>query len=216
MNGNRFSSRKSSGFTFEREDALVEEGTVVAVAHVAADAGRPEERARHAELPGGVDGEAHDVVGDDARDGRGLGGGVGVEVGEEAAEVREARLPGGAAERGHVLRRVGVGRREAVRDGGEAEPREAVQRGGAAGAEEAAVVELGVDEGDVEATVVEDLGELQHGRDVPLRRERHAHGVRLVAVGRDGAHVSVCVTVLVNLVWSLNRVLFTVFSEEGK
>jgi hypothetical protein len=44
--------------------------------------------------------------------------------------------------------------------------------------EQAPVVELGVDEGDVEAPRVEELGQLEHGRDVALRRERHAHGVR--------------------------------------
>uniref|UniRef100_J3LYF4 Uncharacterized protein n=1 Tax=Oryza brachyantha TaxID=4533 RepID=J3LYF4_ORYBR len=181
---NPFVSCSSACITWK--DALVEEGAVMAVAHVAAGAGSPEERARHAELPGGVEREAHDVVADDASDARRRpGGGVGVEVGEEAGEVREARLPGGAAERRHVLRRVGVGRRKAVGDGGEAEPREAVQRGGAPGAEEPAMVELGVDEGDVEAPAVEDLGQLQHRRDVALRRERQAHGVRLVAVGRD-------------------------------
>jgi hypothetical protein len=97
------------------------------------------------------------------------------------------------AEGRRVLRGVGVGRRQAVRDGGEAEPREARDGGGAAGADEAAVVVLGVDEGDVEAPAVEDLGKLQHRRDVALRRERQAHRVRLwlLAGGRSssGAHL---------------------------
>jgi len=76
--------------TFEREDALFDEGAVVAVARVAAGAGRPEQRARHADLPGGFQGEAHDVVADDAGDRRRVRGGV--ELGEEAPEVREAGL----------------------------------------------------------------------------------------------------------------------------
>jgi hypothetical protein len=175
--------------TFEREDALFDEGAVVAVAHVAAGAGRPEQRARHADLPGGLQGEAHDAVADDAGDRRRIRGGV--EVGEQGPQVREAGLRRGAAERGHVLGDVRVGRRAAVRDGGEAEAREAVERAGAAGAEEAAVVVLRVHEGDVEAPAVEDLAQLQHRRDVALRREWHQHSVRLAAAGggADGAHL---------------------------
>ena len=173
--------------TFEREDALVDEGAVVAVAHVAAGAGRPEKRARHADLPGGFQGEAHDVVADDAGDRRRVRGGV--ELREEAPEVREAGLRRGAAERGHVLGDVRLGLRQAIRDGGETEAREAAERAGAAGAEEAAVVVLRVHEGDVEAPEVEDLAQLQHRRDVALRRERHQHGVWLAGIGGDGAHL---------------------------
>jgi hypothetical protein len=40
------------------------------------------------------------------------------------------------------------------------------------------VVELVVDEGDVEPPRVEELGQLQHGRHVALRRVRHHHRVR--------------------------------------
>ena len=65
------------------------------------------------------------------------------------------------------------------------------------------MVVLRVHEGDVEAPAVEDLGQLQHRRDVALRRERHAHGVR--PVGGDRAHadrsapVQWCAGVQVNL-----------------
>jgi hypothetical protein len=68
--------------------------------------------------------------------------------------------------------------------------RKSVQRAGATGTEEAAVVELRVDEGDVEAPAVEDPGQLQHGRDMALRRERHQHGVRFVDIGSSRAHAS--------------------------
>ena len=101
-------------------------------------------------------------------------------------------VPGGVADGRGVLRGVGVGRRQAVRDGGEAEVPEARDGGGAPGPDEAAVVVLGVDEGDVEAPGVEDRGELQHRRDVALRRERQAHRVGLLAGGRSssgGAHL---------------------------
>lgn len=112
----------------------------------------------------------------------------------------EAGVLGGAAEGRHVLRGVHVRRGQTFRYGGEPEPLEAVERTGALGTEEPAVVELGVDEGDVEAPAVEDLGQLQHRRDVPLRRERHAHGVRLVGIGLHGTHLS-------RYVWLLKCVL---------
>jgi len=83
------------------------------------------------------------------------------------------------AERGDVLGGVGFGGREAVVDGGEAKPLRAVERVGPSRAQVAAVVELVVDEGDVEAASVEELGELQHRRDVALRRVRDHHDVRL-------------------------------------
>ena len=105
---------------------------------------------------------------------------------EQALEVREAGLHGGVAEPGRVLRGVGVRVRQAVGDGGEAEARQVRDGLGAPGPDEAAVVVLGVDEGDVEALAVEDLGQLHHRRHVALRRERDAHRVRLVA----GCHLS--------------------------
>ena len=51
-----------------------------------------------------------------------------------------------------------VGRREAVRNRLEAEVWEAVEGGDGSGPEEAFVVEVGVDKGDVEATEMEQLG----------------------------------------------------------
>jgi hypothetical protein len=181
--------RQAAEHTFEGDDAPVDEEAEVAVAHVAGGAGGPEERARHAGLPGGVHAEAHQVVRHDARDA--------VKAGEEAPQVRRAVVLGGVADGRRVLRGVGVGLRQAVRDGGEAEPREARDGGGAAGADEAAVVVLGVDEGDAEAPGVEDLGQLQHRRDVALRRERHAHCVRLrlrlrLLAGRERSRAHVC------------------------
>ena len=69
--------------------------------------------------------------------------------------MREAGGHGGVAERGDVLRGVLVGAWKAVVDGDEAEPRRAVERSRPARAQVAAVVELVVDEGDVEAARVE-------------------------------------------------------------
>jgi hypothetical protein len=186
--------RQRSMHTFEGDDAPVDEEAEVAVAHVAAGAGRPEERARHARLPRGVQAEAHQVVRHDARHA--------VQPGEQVSQVRRAVVLGGVADGRRVLRGVGVRLRQAVRDGGEAEPREARDGGGAAGANEAAVVVLGVDEGDAEAPGVEDLCQLQHRRDVALRRERHAHCVRLLA-GRESSSAHVCLPPLAT--WDKGR-----------
>ena len=99
--------------------------------------------------------------------------------------MREACGHGRVAERWGVLRRVGVRRREAVWDGGEVEPGHAVERVGTARAEQAAVVELRIDEGDVEPPREEELGQLQHRRDMALRRERQAYGMRLPLLRRN-------------------------------
>jgi hypothetical protein len=48
------------------------------------------------------------------------------------------------------------------------------------------VVVLGVDKADVEAAGVEQLGHVEHRGDVPLRRVRQAHGVRLLDLGHSG------------------------------
>lgn len=165
--------------TFEWGKATFHEEAVVTVSEIADGAGCPELDVGEAELLGGSHGETHDDVGDDAGDGRVARGGV-IQLGEEAAEGGKAGLLGGAAQRRDVLRDVVVvRRRQAVGDGGEPEARRARHRGLAAGADEAGVVVLGVHERDVEAAGVEQLRHVQHRGDVPLRRVRHAHGVRL-------------------------------------
>jgi hypothetical protein len=154
----------------------------VAVAEEADGAGSPELDVGKAELLGGVDGEAHDDVGDDAGDGRVA------EVREQAAEGPEAGLRGGLAQRGDVLRDVVVlRRRQAVGDGGEAEAREAGHGRRPAGPDEARLVVLGVDEGDVEAPGVQQLRHVEHRGDVALRWVRQAHGVRLLRLLLRGA-----------------------------
>ena len=75
-----------------------------------------------------------------------------------------------------LLAAVGVG--QAVGDGLEAEPIVAAHSAGALGGLHAAVVVLGVDEGDVDALVVEQLGDLQRRVHVAGARVRHHHDVR--------------------------------------
>nr|CAB3484148.1 unnamed protein product [Digitaria exilis] len=164
------------GRVAERDEAAVDEVAVVVVGDEAARAGRPERGAAEAEVTRGAEREGHGAVGDDAGDTWPVG--VSVEGGEEVLEAGEAGGHGGVAEGGDVLGGVGVGAGEAVVDGGEAEARRAVERVGPPRAEVAAVVELVVDEGDVEATGVEELGELQHRRDVALRWVWDHHRVR--------------------------------------
>ncbi|WVZ84783.1 hypothetical protein U9M48_031772, partial [Paspalum notatum var. saurae] len=160
----------------ERDEAAVDEVAVVE----AAGAGGPERGAAKAELPRGAERESHGAVSDDAGDGRAaLSLGLGADARDEGLEAGQAGGHGGVAERGDVLRGVGVGEREAVVDGREAEPRRPVQRAGPARAEMTLVVELVVDEGDVEAAGVEQLRQLQHRRHVALRRVRDHHHVRL-------------------------------------
>ena len=128
---------------------------IVHIPQETASASAPKHDLRHPEALRRLEREAHHAVGDDAADRRGRGG---VELLDEAAEGVQAGGGDGDAERGEVLRGVGVGGREAVGDGLEAEPREAGHGGGAVGADEAAVVVVGVDEGDEEAAAVEELG----------------------------------------------------------
>ena len=147
--------------TFEWKKTLVNKTAILHVPHEAARARRPEQDLRHADGLGGVKREAHRAVRHNAAHRRGTRRrALLVEPLEQVPEVGQAVLPRGLAEGGDVLGGVGVGGREAVRDGAEPEGREAVEGGGAAGPQEAVVVVLGVDEGDVEALAVEDLGQL--------------------------------------------------------
>lgn len=66
---------------------------------------------------------------------------------------------------------------QAIRDGLEAE--EGGGRRGRAAGEDAAVVVMGVEEGDTEASSGEELREAEHGLDVALRRERKDEHVGL-------------------------------------
>lgn len=78
-------------------------------------------------------------------------------------------MPGSSqAELCYVLRAIAIGRWEAVGYGDEPEVVEAVEGVGASGSEEAVVVVVRVDEGDVEAFGVEELGEVDHGSNVAL------------------------------------------------
>ncbi|XBH75522.1 hypothetical protein VPH35_102272 [Triticum aestivum] len=173
---------------FDRCEATVEEEPVVADTDITDGAGRPQLDIGEAELPGRFHGEVHNDVGDEASHGRVASGWV-IELREEAAEGPEAGLREGLTQRRDVLRDIVVRRRQAVWNGGEAEPRDAGHRGRAPRADEAGVVVLGVDEGDVEAAGVEHLGHVEHGDDVPLRGRRQAHGVCFLARRcRRGSH----------------------------
>ena len=148
---------------------------VVKVTEEATSAGGPEQHLRDAELIGGVEGEAHAAVGDDAGERRDVG--IGVETAEEGGEGGEGVDGSGVTERRDVLSDLRVRRREAVGD--RLEPEGGDVGGDGAGVEEAAVVELRVDEGDVEALRVEELGKVHDRLHVALRRERDTHRVWL-------------------------------------
>ena len=126
------------------------------VAQQATSTGCPKKSVRNSQFLGDIKSERHDSVRDDT--GHGRDGGVVAEAAEKLSEGSQAVICRGGAEGGDVLRGVGVRRRQAVGDCGEAEGiADGFEGGSAAGIEESAVVELGVDEGDVEALVVEEL-----------------------------------------------------------
>ena len=157
--------------TFQWHVASFDELGEVEVPHEAARARGPEDQSQDPHLLGDPLREAHHAVGYDAADRRGPRRRV--QPRQQVPERRGAVLGGGEAERGDVLRDVVVGgRRQAVRHGLEAEAGGAGERRRAAGPEQAAVVVLGVDVGDVEPPGVQRLGEVQHRRDVALRRPR--------------------------------------------
>ena len=100
-----------------------------------------------------------------------------VDLGDELEQRSGEVLPGGLAKGRDVLGGVGVRRRRhPIGDGLEAEAAAAEGGIGVEGSafEEALVVVFGVDEGDVEALVVEELGEFEHCLDVALYWERKA------------------------------------------
>ena len=130
--------------------------SILKVTHIPTSTSRPEKHIRNPQLLCHIEGESHATIGNDAGHRRRVQGRV--ELPENLPEVREAVLPGGLAQRGCVLRGSRVRRREPIGDGLEAKGREAVEGVGASGFEEALVVVLGVDEGNVEALVVEELG----------------------------------------------------------
>lgn len=78
---------------------------------------------------------------------------------------------------------VDVSGREAVGNGFELKRREAVESGGTSGFKKTFVVELGVDEGYVEASAVEEFGYFEHGVHVALSWEWYAHCMWLFANG---------------------------------
>lgn len=126
------------------------------VADERANRSSPELEIRDPHLLSSLDAEAHDPIGDNEGDGGHAGGGV--EGGQQLLERLETSLPGGVTEQRNILGGIEVRGRHAVGDGLEPEIGEALDGGGALGADETGVVELSVDEGDVEASGMEELG----------------------------------------------------------
>jgi hypothetical protein len=168
--------------TFEGHVASLDELVKVEVRQDPASAGRAEEVGGQAQLLGDVHGVPHGDVDDDAAHGRRPFRAV--EPLDERPDGGGARPPRGLAERPDVLRGVDVGRGQPVGDGLEPEAGGAGDGPGPPRAEEAAVVVLGVDEGDVEAPRVQGLGQLQERGHVALRWVGDEQGVRLVGLGR--------------------------------
>lgn len=148
--------------TFERDEASVDELLVVEVPHEATSRGREELHLRDTNLPSDSGREGHNSIGDDAGD-RWRAALLGGEPRQQGPERGGAVAVEGVDEHRRVVLR--DGEREAVVDDLHAERRSG-QAGGAdgglaLGADEAGVVELGVDEGDDRATGVEEARELE-------------------------------------------------------
>ena len=72
--------------------------------------------------------------------------------------MRQAGFAGGVAQRWNVLCGVDVSRREAIGNGFETKGRETIEGVRASGLEQTFVIELCVDEGDMEASMVKYFG----------------------------------------------------------
>ncbi|KAF7809188.1 hypothetical protein G2W53_035931 [Senna tora] len=118
--------------------------------HVGHSRGSPELNLGNAEFTRHLNSKAHDAIRHDAAHRRDAGGGV--EARDEILERLHGVLLRVVQELRDTLGGVRVGGRDAIRDGLEPEPLEVPDGVGALGAEEAAVVEFGVDEGYEEAT----------------------------------------------------------------
>lgn len=140
--------------TFERYEASFKKMLEVEIAHEAASACGAENDLGDVELLGSVEGEAHGYIGDDACHRRRII----VEIPEEVTEGGEGGFLDRIAQRSDVLGGVFVGGRQAVGDGLEAEVWEGAERGEGLRPEQASVVEVGVDEGNVVAMGIEELG----------------------------------------------------------
>jgi len=146
------------------------------VRHERGGAAGPERHGRDPELPRHAQREAHQHRGQHAGDRRHAGRGV--EQRDEVPERRRAARARGHGEAAAVVLLAAVGLGEPVRDGLEAEPLAAPHGAGALRGLHAPVVVLGVDEGDVDAVAVQQLGDLQRRVDVAGARVRHNHDVR--------------------------------------
>ena len=101
-------------------------------------------------------GERHHTIGEDECD-RGRFR-LSIEPKDELLEGFKEVVHDGVGEGVDVLSRITVRGRKAIGDGFEAEGGKAIEGGGAPRPQQPAVVVLGVDKGDVEASGVEELG----------------------------------------------------------
>lgn len=166
--------------TFEWDKAHINNLASISVSHDATSTGCPEQHTRNPQFFRHTEREAHDAVGDNAGHRRYAGLCSVIEARDKVSKGSQEVGFDGVGKGGGVLGGVLVVRgRKAIGYGGEAEVGEAVEGRGASGSEEATVVEVGVDECDVEATVVEEFGYFEHGVHVALCRYWHHNGMWL-------------------------------------
>lgn len=143
----------------------------------ATSASRAKKHFREAKLLGSLEGERHNPIRDYARHRRDVWDTV-FKLRKKATKRDYAVLGGGFTKRWYVLSGISISGRKAIRDGLKLEIRQAIEGVGTPGFEEAFVVVLSVDKGYVEASVMEELGELKHGANVALSWIWYAHSMR--------------------------------------
>ncbi|KAK2971779.1 hypothetical protein RJ640_018468 [Escallonia rubra] len=140
-----------------RRKTFFNETAILRIGQEATGACSPEKHFRYTKLFSGCQRKAHHPVGNYARHRRYTGKRTVVELRDEVTERGQGVLGRVFTDGRYVLGGVGIRGREAVGDGLEAKVRQAVEGGGAPRPEQAAVVEVCVDKGDVKALVVEQL-----------------------------------------------------------
>ncbi|RZS04516.1 hypothetical protein BHM03_00034860 [Ensete ventricosum] len=171
-------ARKTS--TFEWYVSSSDDLTELKGRHEATGTGGPEDQLGNADLLRHCSCEDHQVVGYDAGNAGHVGGGVELQQklrkrGRTVPLYREPQLD-------QPIRASVIRLRHAVRNGHEPEGLGAAKRAGPAGAQELPAAELGVDEGDVEASGLKQLRQLQHRVQLPCGgvRDEHRMGVHLL------------------------------------
>lgn len=139
--------------TFEWSQTLIDKIAILHVAHEAASTSCPEKNFRNAKLLSSIKSEAHGAIRNYASDWRAIV----VEVGKKVSKGRQAVFSGGDTEGGNVLGGINIGGRETIGNGLELEGGDALEGVWTPRFEQAVMVVLCVDKGNVEPSEMKEL-----------------------------------------------------------